>query len=220
MISQERLTELLDDSKLSSPRQMKARGISRGTFRERRRTTQFCGGAGRRRAWQRHYRPNPPQVASPHGYSPQPKPRGMVPHRAGGDQRHPNMVRNVGWTKPDDWPVFAQHILKFVRPLPTIPEPVESMREIAAKTKGVQSAFLSPILNALNPDDILDRELQDAEDLESRLGPPVKRKDHVLPSLERCGVRIGRDASQSISSHPARRPRATSSTHSVIGTSP
>ena len=59
---------------------------------------------------------------------------------------------NVGWTKPEDWPLIARHILTFVVTVNNEPENLsEACDEIAAKTKGVQSAFLSPILNALNP---------------------------------------------------------------------
>ncbi len=59
---------------------------------------------------------------------------------------------NVGWTKPEDWPVIAQHIFIFVTAVNNNPGSLsEACDEIAAETKGVQSAFLSPILNALNP---------------------------------------------------------------------
>ena len=63
---------------------------------------------------------------------------------------------NVGWTKPGEWPVLARHIFDFVIQATQDPSRLaEACGEIVATTKGVQSAFLSPILNAQNPDAFL-----------------------------------------------------------------
>ena len=61
----------------------------------------------------------------------------------------------AGWTKPEDWPRVAASILELVRTGVERPEELaDACRTFAdaPHTNGFQSAFISPILNALRPD--------------------------------------------------------------------
>src|SRR5207244_10776890 len=65
---------------------------------------------------------------------------------------------NVGWAKSSDWPEIARAILSFIR---TCVDDSSSL-EVACTTfaasplsKGFQSGFLSPVLNALRPDSFI-----------------------------------------------------------------
>jgi len=63
-----------------------------------------------------------------------------------------------GWTKPEDWPLVAQAILRFVRRCNDDPSQLsEACKEFSQLpyTKGFQTGILTPILNALRPDDFL-----------------------------------------------------------------
>lgn len=64
----------------------------------------------------------------------------------------------AGWTKPDDWPEIAKAILHFVERCNDDPEQLpEACEEFAQLpyVKGFQTGMLTPILNALRPDDYL-----------------------------------------------------------------
>jgi hypothetical protein len=65
---------------------------------------------------------------------------------------------NAGWTKTEDWPKISKAILNFVNTCINDPD---SLKEACAKftelpyTTGFQTGMLTPVLNALNPDDFL-----------------------------------------------------------------
>lgn len=62
----------------------------------------------------------------------------------------------AGWAQPDSWPRVAQAIWRFVRQCIQNPAGLEGYcSEFVARpdTKGFQTGMLSPILNALRPDD-------------------------------------------------------------------
>lgn len=62
----------------------------------------------------------------------------------------------VGWAHPEKWPELANRILQFVRSVTEKPYSlVSACEEFTVHTKGMQSAFLSPILNALLPSEFL-----------------------------------------------------------------
>jgi hypothetical protein len=62
----------------------------------------------------------------------------------------------VGWAKSEDWPKIARLILKFIRAVTSDPSRLavecEAFRH-SSYSKGFQSGFLSPILNAVRPSD-------------------------------------------------------------------
>ncbi len=63
-----------------------------------------------------------------------------------------------GWTKPEDWPRIARAILDFIRRCGEHPEQLSAAcEEFAALPyiKGFQTGMLTPILNALRPDDFI-----------------------------------------------------------------
>lgn len=63
-----------------------------------------------------------------------------------------------GWTQPSDWPSIASAILTFVRTCERAPGDLgRACAEFTSLpyTKGFQSGMLSPILNALRPDEFL-----------------------------------------------------------------
>ena len=63
-----------------------------------------------------------------------------------------------GWARPEDWPQVAAAILTVVETASAHPDRIdEASREFAASpfSKGIQSAFLSPILSAVDPREFL-----------------------------------------------------------------
>jgi len=65
---------------------------------------------------------------------------------------------NLGWTKPEDWSSVAQAILRFVCCCNSDPTQLSiACSEFSALpySKGFQAGMLTPILNALRPDDFL-----------------------------------------------------------------
>lgn len=72
-----------------------------------------------------------------------------------------------GWTRPEAWPRVARAILQFVRRCVDNPEDLaKACAEFASLpyTKGFQTGLLTPILNALRPDDfmLINRKSRDA----------------------------------------------------------
>ena len=66
--------------------------------------------------------------------------------------------QNKGWTKPEDWPAITEAILRFVERCNDDPEQLpEACAEFARLpyVKGFQTGMLTPILNALRPEDYL-----------------------------------------------------------------
>ena len=64
----------------------------------------------------------------------------------------------AGWRKPEDWPEVAQMILRFVRQCANGPAELPSAAiELSASPykRGLKLGILTPILNALRPDDFL-----------------------------------------------------------------
>src|SRR5262249_575593 len=64
----------------------------------------------------------------------------------------------VGWTKPEDWPKVANAILNFVKTCAESPPTLASAcRDFVSLpfTTGLQTGMLTPILNALRPDDFM-----------------------------------------------------------------
>lgn len=64
----------------------------------------------------------------------------------------------AGWAKPDDWPAIAEAILYFVRCCTGDPLELQAACEAfddSPYSKGFQTGMLTPILNALSPDDFM-----------------------------------------------------------------
>jgi len=64
----------------------------------------------------------------------------------------------AGWTDSSNWPIIAEAIVEFVQRCVVHPEQLDAAcRRFAglAYTKGFQAGFLSPILNALDPDNFV-----------------------------------------------------------------
>ena len=62
----------------------------------------------------------------------------------------------AGWVKPEEWPAKAAHILHFIRRVVDQPSQLADACDRFAESplaKGFQSGMLSPILNALRPED-------------------------------------------------------------------
>ena len=74
---------------------------------------------------------------------------------------HGNIKRwfeGVGWTKAEDWPLISNAILRFVRRCYEDPNQLSgacSEFHELPYSKGLQAGMLTPILNALRPDDYL-----------------------------------------------------------------
>lgn len=61
----------------------------------------------------------------------------------------------AGWARPDDWPAISQLLLGFFRRVVGNPNTLSSQCEAfrnSPLSKGFQAGFLSPLLNALNPE--------------------------------------------------------------------
>jgi len=64
----------------------------------------------------------------------------------------------VGWVKSEEWPRVAEAILRFVRRCDNSPGELDAAcREFSESpfSKGLQTGMLTPVLNALRPDDFL-----------------------------------------------------------------
>jgi hypothetical protein len=69
-----------------------------------------------------------------------------------------SFFEEAGWTKPEDWPKIARAILGFVQRCVGDPSQLPAAcAEFAALpfAKGLQTGMLTPILNAVRPDDFL-----------------------------------------------------------------
>jgi len=87
-------------------------------------------------------------------------------HREGGEWIHtaPAITKDIrswyeggGLAKPEDWPGKARLILDFIKRVADQPDDLkEACRDFASSpaSKGLQSGILSPILNALHPDQL------------------------------------------------------------------
>jgi hypothetical protein len=63
---------------------------------------------------------------------------------------------SIGWAHPEKWPELANRILQFVRTVTDKPDSLlPACEEFSLHMKGMQSAFLSPILNAVLPSEFL-----------------------------------------------------------------
>jgi hypothetical protein len=92
----------------------------------------------------------------PHLNSPHNRKRGAWIHIA------PAVTRDVqqwfeaaGWARKEDWPKVAQSVLDFYRRAASAPDDISAACDEFAKlpwSTGIQTAFLSPMLNALHPD--------------------------------------------------------------------
>ena len=82
----------------------------------------------------------------------------MGPHCPAVTRDLKKWFENIGWTVPGAWPEVAAAILKFVQEVGEQPERLEAAcQDFAALpvSKGLQSAFLSPMLNVIDPDRFL-----------------------------------------------------------------
>jgi hypothetical protein len=87
----------------------------------------------------------------------------------------------AGWTRPEDWSQIAQAVLDFVRRCLADPAQLDAAcRDFDQRpyTKGFQSGTLSPILNALRPDDFLIINNKSREAInyftDSAIGQPIR----------------------------------------------
>ena len=63
---------------------------------------------------------------------------------------------NIGWASPDNWEKISRAVLEFVKNCNNFPKNLKAACEKFSKLdfiKGIQAGFLSPILNALNPNE-------------------------------------------------------------------
>ena len=91
---------------------------------------------------------------------------------------------NKGWALEKDWPDIAKNVLRFVET--AIAEPVELKSACNAfgaspYSKGIQAGFLSPILNALRPDDYRIFNAKSRKTLRLITGEKLTRKIEVYP---------------------------------------
>lgn len=91
---------------------------------------------------------------------------------------------NCGWTRPADWPQVAALVRRFVEQANADPSKLAAACaefDESSYSKGMQSAFLSPILNALRPDDFLVLNFKSFEALRFLTGVEYSRKLRAYP---------------------------------------
>ncbi|HXG69001.1 MAG TPA: DUF262 domain-containing protein [Gemmatimonadaceae bacterium] len=106
----------------------------------------------------------------------------------------PTIIRDVkawfegaGWAAAGDWPFIAKQIFDFVNNVVAGPQTLDSACEaFASQTKGMQSAFLSPILNALRPDDFCVINSKVLRVLKELTGQQFKAKINSYPQSNRA----------------------------------
>lgn len=95
----------------------------------------------------------------PHGDTRGNRERGSWIHVAPAITKDVKMLfEGANWTRAEDWPQVAEAVLSFVRRAVADPSRLaEACEEFSALpySKGFQMGFLTPILNALRPDDFL-----------------------------------------------------------------
>jgi hypothetical protein len=97
----------------------------------------------------------------------------------------------VGWARPEDWPRVAKRIFEFVLTVSQSPESLAASCEtFVADTKGVQSAFLSPILNALRPTEFLVVNSKTLKTLARVGGMRFKAKLNSYPRSNSAALRL------------------------------
>jgi len=99
------------------------------------------------------------QKMLPHGDTRGNRERGSWIHVAPAITKDVKMLfEGAGWAKAEDWPQIAQAVLGFVRRAVADPSQLaEACEEFSSLpySKGLQMGFLTPILNALRPEDFL-----------------------------------------------------------------
>lgn len=99
-------------------------------------------------------------------------------------------LEGKGIVAPGDWPDATRTILDFIRHSNEKPaELADACREFAASrfSKGIQSALLSPILNALRPDDFLIINKKSRELINWMSGTGLTRSIEEYPRLNELG---------------------------------
>jgi 5-methylcytosine-specific restriction protein B len=93
----------------------------------------------------------------PHQDTPHNRAKGAWTHIAPAVTRDlKQWFENAGWTRPEQWPDVAAAVLDFVSEAVRNPDRLKLACQAFANnasSKGMQSGFLSPILNALRPED-------------------------------------------------------------------
>lgn len=108
---------------------------------------------------------------------------------------------NKGWTREEDWPNVARSVFEFVRSATEAPANLKSACDAfgaSPYTKGIQAAFLTPILNALRPDDYIifnsksrrTLRLLTGERYPSRIEAYPRANEALKTSLEREGAKL------------------------------
>ncbi len=95
---------------------------------------------------------------------------------------------NAGWVRAEDWPAIAAAVYQFVKRCTDDPAALPAAcAEFGSSphSKGLQGAFLSPILNALRPDDYLIVNTKSIEACRYLTGRKLSRRIVALPATNR-----------------------------------
>jgi len=110
-----------------------------------------------------------------------------------------------GWKKPDDWPHAARAILYFVRRCAEDPSRLrEACKEFSASpyAKGFQTGFLTPILNALRPEEFLLINNKSRRTIDYFAGTSHGQLLRDYPEINETGWRLIEEAKGAMN-HPA-----------------
>lgn len=101
--------------------------------------------------------------------------------------------QNAGWTKASDWPEIGRAILQFVRTCVEHPSELETACSSFASnplSKGFQSGFLSPALNALRPDAFIIGNLKSRTTINHFADTNLTAHLTDYPALNAAGLRL------------------------------
>jgi len=100
---------------------------------------------------------------------------------------------NIGWVDKNDWPEIANAIFKFVSKSVDNPKNLQSECQAFIenpKIKGMQSGFLTPILNALDPDHFIVVNKKPKELINYLVGTDFSAKLEDYPEINEAGLKL------------------------------
>ncbi|WP_419655993.1 conserved uncharacterized protein, UPF0310 [Desulfosarcina variabilis str. Montpellier] len=138
----------------------------------------------------------------PHQNTPYNRSKGVWIHVAPAIRRDIHQwFENIGWVDKKDWPEIANAIFRFVSHCVDDPKSLELECKAFIenpKTKGMQSGFLSPVLNALDPDHFIVINKKPKELINYLADKDFTAKLEDYPEINEVGLRIIDDLKDTI----------------------
>jgi 5-methylcytosine-specific restriction enzyme B len=130
----------------------------------------------------------------PHRNTPYHRSKGVWIHVAPAIRRDIHQwFENIGWVQKNDWPEIADAVFRFVSNCVENPKSLKSECQTFIKNpkiKGMQSGFLSPVLNALDPDHFIVINKKPKELINYLANTDFTAKLEDYPEINEVGLKI------------------------------